>query len=124
MQPVASGEGGFWHEFEWDKAIRLGAEVTGMKYSGQYGFAETHMVWPISHMVSPSDQALKCCDCHAEKSRMNWKALGYRMDPKKIGSRSLDELTPDQTITNDNYQNNNQSQNTRKPDAAKGVNHD
>jgi len=89
LQPVTSGEGGFWHEFNWDKALRLGAEVTNMKYSGQYGFAKTYMQWPLSHMVSPSPEALHCDQCHEEKSRMNWKALGYEGDPKKYGSRQI-----------------------------------
>ncbi len=87
MIPVTSGEGGFWHEFNWDKAIRLGAEITKLPYSGQYGFATTYMQWPLSHMVSPAHDALKCCDCHGEKSRMDWKALGYEGDPEKIGGR-------------------------------------
>ena len=91
LQPVTSGEGGFWHEFDWDKALRLGAQVTQVPYSGNYGFAETHMQWPLSHMVSPSEQALQCCDCHAEHSRLNWKTLGYGRDPKKIGGRTLEK---------------------------------
>ncbi len=92
LQPVTSGDGGFWHEFDWNKAFELGATVTGLKYSGQYGFAKTYMQWPLSHMVSPADQALKCHDCHAEKSRMDWKALGYEKDPAKIGGRMTNGL--------------------------------
>lgn len=87
LQPVTSGKGGFWHEFDWDKALRLGAEVTGTEYSGSYGFAETHMHWPLSHMVSPTDLALQCSDCHEQGARMDWKALGYENDPAKIGGR-------------------------------------
>jgi len=92
LPPVTAGEGGFWSEFDWDKALRLGAEISHIRYSGQYGFAETHMQWPLSHMVSPSHQALQCFHCHGENSRMNWKALGYEGDPEKFGARVLDTV--------------------------------
>lgn len=87
VQPVTSGEGGFWNEFDWDKALRLGAEATGIQYSGQYGFAETRMYWLSTHMVAPTRMALTCTDCHGPNSRMDWKALGYKGDPEKVGGR-------------------------------------
>lgn len=90
LQPITSGKGGYWTEFDWDKALRLGAKATGIQYSGQYGFAETHMYWPLSHMVAPTRQALTCTDCHGEKGRMNWQALGYKDDPEKLGGRFHD----------------------------------
>jgi len=41
------------------------------------------MLWPLNHMVAPKENALKCTDCHGEKSRLDWKALGYQKgDPK------------------------------------------
>ena len=58
-------------------------KASGLPYSGEYGFAETVMYWPINHMVSPKDKALKCGDCHGGTGRMDWKALGYEGDPKK-----------------------------------------
>jgi len=88
LQPVTSGEGGFWNEFKWDQALRLGADVTGLPYSGEYGFAETDMFWPQTHMVAPKNRALQCQVCHAEDGRMDWKALGYDGDPIKQGSQS------------------------------------
>lgn len=88
LQPVTAGEGGFWSEFNWDKAARLGEKVTGLAYSGTYGWARTEMHWPISHMVAPARDALKCADCHgATATRMNWKALGYPDDPADVGGR-------------------------------------
>jgi octaheme c-type cytochrome (tetrathionate reductase family) len=90
--PVTSGEGGYWHEFIWDKAFRLGEDVSGLKYSGNYGFTETYMQWPLSHMVSPARDALKCHDCHDTGSRMDWKALGYEGDPAKLGGREVNGL--------------------------------
>ncbi len=88
LQPVTSGEGGFWNEFKWDQALRLGAEVTGLPYSGEYGFADTDMFWPQTHMVAPKNRALQCQACHAENGRMDWRALGYDGDPIKQGSQS------------------------------------
>lgn len=79
--PVTSGEGGYWHDFDWAKAIRLGAELTGMPFSGQFGFTETVMYWPLSHMVQPAERALRCADCHGEHTRFDWQALGYDRDP-------------------------------------------
>ena len=85
--PVTSGEGGFWNEFDWDQALRLGSGITGLDYSGEYGFAETSMYWPQAHMVSPKTEALQCKACHSEGGRMDWQALGYPGDPIKWGSR-------------------------------------
>ena len=89
LQPKTVGEGGFWTEFDWDQALRLGSEVVGLDYSGEYGFAETEMYWPISHMVVPVEQALHCDDCHGEGGRMDWRALGYAGDPITWGGRTL-----------------------------------
>ena len=87
MQPVTSGEGGYWRDFDWDKALRLGAGVTGMDYSGEYGFAPTSMYWPQTHMVAPKDQALQCKACHCENGCIDWERLGYPGDPIKWGGR-------------------------------------
>ncbi|MCP4215622.1 MAG: tetrathionate reductase family octaheme c-type cytochrome [bacterium] len=92
LQPVTSGDGGYWHNFDWNKAFQLGAKVTGLPYSGEYGFIETIMQWPLSHMVSPAQKTLECHDCHGNTSRMDWKALGYEDDPAKIGGRKTNKL--------------------------------
>lgn len=86
LQPVTSGEGGFWKEFDWDAAFRLGEGVTGLPYSGNYDFAATEMYWPSTHMVASKEKALQCQSCHAENGRMDWEALGYDGDPIKQGS--------------------------------------
>lgn len=88
---VTAGEGGYWKEFNWDKAIRKGTELFGMEYSGQYGFAKSQMFWPLSHMVSPTKESLGCVDCHGDNSIMDWKALGYERDPAIIGGRKLED---------------------------------
>jgi len=96
LQPTTKGDGGFWHEFNWDKAFRLGEKNTGLKYSGKYGWAKTTMHWPLSHMVSPAKDALSCESCHSKNSRMNWKALGYGGDPAIVGSRKTQKLLKEQ----------------------------
>jgi hypothetical protein len=87
LQPVTSGEGGYWKDFDWNQALRLGSDITGLPYSGEYGFAQTEMYWPQTHMVAPKTEALQCQACHAESGRMDWEALGYPGDPVKWGSR-------------------------------------
>ena len=88
LQPKTVGEGGYWTDFNWDQALRLGSEVVDLDYSGQYGFAETEMNWPITHMVAPVAKALQCNDCHGSDGRLDWMALGYPGDPMAWGGRS------------------------------------
>ncbi len=87
LQPLTAGTGGFWTTFDWQSALRLGSQATGLPYSGQYGFAETWMYWPTTHMVQPAASALQCDDCHSESGRLDWKALGYPGDPMIWGGR-------------------------------------
>lgn len=87
IQPKTVGEGGYWTEFDWDLAARLGAEYTGIPYSGSYGFTETIMFWPTTHMVQPASEALQCVACHSAEGRMDWEALGYHGDPIEWGGR-------------------------------------
>lgn len=44
--------------------------MSGMPFSGHYDFIETTMHWPITHMVPPAEQALKCGACHGQESRL------------------------------------------------------
>ena len=60
----------FWFNFDWSKALKAGAEATGQPYSGKFGFVETSMLWPITHMVAPKDKALECAQCHADNGRL------------------------------------------------------
>lgn len=59
-----------WTNFDWSKSIKAGMEYAGQPYSGEFGFVDTYMYWPITHMVAPSDEALKCESCHAVDGRM------------------------------------------------------
>ena len=87
LQPKTVGEGGFWTDFDWDQALRLGSEVVGLPYSGEYDFTETEMNWPITHMVEPVGDSLQCNDCHGPDGRLDWQALGYPGDPMNWGGR-------------------------------------
>lgn len=87
MVPKTVGAGGFWADFDWNQALQLGAEATGLAYSGEYGFAETIMYWPLAHMVPPKEESLACRDCHGQTGRLDWDALGYGGDPAERGAR-------------------------------------
>ncbi|MDX9723079.1 MAG: tetrathionate reductase family octaheme c-type cytochrome [Myxococcota bacterium] len=93
--PKTVGEGGYWTEFDWNQAFELGADATGQPFSGEYGFAETLMYWPLHHMVAPKEHALQCTDCHADRGRLNWKELGYPGDPALYGGRKRADLLAD-----------------------------
>lgn len=67
------GKGALWTDFDWNSANEKGMEYIGQPYSGEYDFVETEMYWPLSHMVSPSEQSLQCIDCH---SRNNSRLAG------------------------------------------------
>ncbi len=57
----------FWTNFDWDKAIATGMKVAGLPWSGEIGFVDTTMHWPITHMVAPAEDALDCGDCHTRQ---------------------------------------------------------
>lgn len=82
-----TSESAYWVKYDWDKAIAAGMKAADQPYSGKYDFVSTTMVWQINHMVSPKDKSLKCGDCHGEKGRLDWKALGYAGDPMKKGKK-------------------------------------
>ncbi len=75
------GKDGYWKTFDWKEAASIGMEAAGLPFSGEVDFVETRMYWRINHMVSPKEDALHCLDCHGDKGRMDWKALGYEGDP-------------------------------------------
>jgi octaheme c-type cytochrome (tetrathionate reductase family) len=71
-------ETAFWKNWDWAKAIEGGQASVGREFSGEYGWVETVMYWPLTHQVSPADEALTCTDCHtAEGGALDFIALGY-----------------------------------------------
>ncbi len=60
----------FWTNFDWSRAIGAGMEAAGAEFSGEHGFIDTHMYWPITHMVAPASDALDCAACHTPDGRL------------------------------------------------------
>jgi octaheme c-type cytochrome (tetrathionate reductase family) len=58
------GDGGYWQDFDWNKADSEGMKLVGLPYSGETTFIETEMTLPLNHMVSPKQEAVKCGECH------------------------------------------------------------
>jgi octaheme c-type cytochrome (tetrathionate reductase family) len=87
LSPHLFGKGGFWSEFDWDRALRKGAKASGIPYSGALVWKTTRMYWPQNHMVQRKEKSLQCVDCHTEGGRMDWEALGYPGDPAFQGDR-------------------------------------
>lgn len=81
--PHLFGKGGYWQTYDWNSAVAGGMKTAGQPYSGKLGWVETDMYWKVNHMVVPKSKALQCSECHGDKSRLDWKALGYPGDPSK-----------------------------------------
>jgi hypothetical protein len=85
--PHLFGKGGYWQTYNWGTAIASGMKIAGLPYSGKYDWVETDMHWKVNHMVTPKSQALKCENCHGAEGRLDWKALGYRGDPRELAKQ-------------------------------------
>jgi octaheme c-type cytochrome (tetrathionate reductase family) len=60
------GSGAYWSDYDWNNACEVGMkEHPQVPYSGDIGFVETAMYWPISHMIAPKEQSLSCEACHS-----------------------------------------------------------
>lgn len=60
----------YWGNYDMGRSIAYAMKKFGLDYSGQFGFVETVSYWPITHMVSPKEDALTCEACHARGGRM------------------------------------------------------
>ena len=45
-------------------------KAAGAEFSGEYGFLETSMHWPLSHMIAPKEESLDCASCHSKNGRL------------------------------------------------------
>jgi octaheme c-type cytochrome (tetrathionate reductase family) len=70
-------ETAYWKNWDWAKAIEAGQASVGREFSGEYGFAATVMRWPLTHQVSPAEEALTCVSCHSPNGVLDFEALGY-----------------------------------------------
>ena len=63
-------ESALWKNFDHKKAVEYGMNYVGKEFSGEVGFIETEMSWPITHMVAPKEDAVDCHQCHKENGRL------------------------------------------------------
>lgn len=89
---VEGDQSAFWKVFDWNKALEAGLESVNENFSGEYGFVSTEMVWPITHMVAPKADALKCGQCHAPAGGVGRldKVPGVYM-PGRCANKLLDQ---------------------------------
>ncbi len=78
LAPLLSGSEGYWETLNWKSAFEKGMAHMDMAFSGEWDFVETTSVFPITHMVAPSEDALTCTDCHSHRGRMD-KLAGFYM---------------------------------------------
>lgn len=84
------GSGAYWSDFDWTKAVQTGMDYVKTPFSGEVGFVETEMWWPITHMVSPANEALRCNDCHSTNGKLQ-NLAGFYM-PNRDRFSILDTL--------------------------------
>ncbi|MGF7141173.1 tetrathionate reductase family octaheme c-type cytochrome [Roseimarinus sediminis] len=84
------GDSAFWMDFDWDKAAEAGMKQIGLPYSGEYGFIETEMYWPVNHMVAPKDQSVSCAECHTRSDEGRLAKLGGFYLPGRDFNKPLD----------------------------------
>jgi len=84
------GDSAFWEDFKWQEAATAGMQRVGLPYSGEYGFVQTEMYWPLNHMVSPKEKAVSCAECHmrGDEGRLA-KLTGFYM-PGRDHNKYLD----------------------------------
>lgn len=80
----------YWKSFDWNSAIQSGMDSVGAPFSGEYGFIETTMHWPLTHMVAPKEESLTCAECHSQNGRLE-KLSGFYM-PGRDRSSLLDRI--------------------------------
>lgn len=78
LAPLLSGKEGYWETLDWKSAFEKGMAHMGIPFSGEWSFVETTSVFPTTHMVAPSKDALSCIECHSSHGRMN-KLAGFYM---------------------------------------------
>jgi hypothetical protein len=71
------GDGGYWAEFDWQRAATEGMKRIGLPFSGKYGFVNTEMYWPINHMVSPASRSVECAECHTREGGRLANVTGF-----------------------------------------------
>ncbi|MGB0749297.1 MAG: tetrathionate reductase family octaheme c-type cytochrome [Magnetospiraceae bacterium] len=60
----------YWKNYDMEKAVAEGMSRVGQSFSGDLGFVETEMAWPITHMVAPKEDSVTCVECHSDNGRL------------------------------------------------------
>ncbi len=60
----------YWKSFNWNASIKSAMQEAEANYSGEFGFIETTLHWPLAHMVAPKEQSLSCDACHSKEGRL------------------------------------------------------
>ncbi len=89
IDPLVSGENGYWTTLDWQDALKRGSDLMGVPYSGEFDFAETSYVFPTTHMVAPRENAVKCSECHTRNNGRMAKLMGFYM-PGRDSFKFLD----------------------------------
>lgn len=85
------GKGALWVDYNWNAALKAGMAYLDLPYSGKYDFVKTEMFLPVSHMVSPAENALECKDCHThDNSRL--AAVGGFYMPGRDRNNLIDTM--------------------------------
>ncbi len=84
------GDSAFWQDFDWETAVAAGMKTVGLPYSGEYGFVETEMYWPVNHMVSPKENSVGCAECHTRSEEGRLTSLTGFYLPGRDFNKPLD----------------------------------
>ena len=85
------GDSAYWKDFDWQTASASGMKRVGLPFSGEYGFVETEMYWPVNHMVAPKEQAVSCAECHTRNNGRLASLTGFYL-PGRDFNRRLDNF--------------------------------
>jgi octaheme c-type cytochrome (tetrathionate reductase family) len=87
----AEGDSAYWKDFKWKEAVEAGMKKSGLPVSGQYGFVETEMYWPVNHMVSTKEKAVSCAECHTRENGRLAKLTDFYL-PGRDRNKTLDRF--------------------------------
>ena len=82
-------EASYWENFNWEKAVDAGMRSADLPFSGKVDFIKTQMSWPITHMIAPADNAVKCVECHQNNGRL--KKISGIYIPARDSNEKLDK---------------------------------
>ena len=60
LHMAGTDDAAFWTNFNWEKSVAVGMASVGAPFSGKVDFVSTESTWPITHMVAPGKEALRC----------------------------------------------------------------